>query len=231
MWSWRHGNVCCGQDIYWQAVVTAQHHSGRWSLCEAIRRCCWSQIGFFSELPAASGYRQASSRDWWGHQQYLQTRGVKGKKKTYMNGCNILQNKRRKKSFLDLSPMILAAVDAPTMMERFGAMNDILDSTYSYILCLDWFSSRAMSHASSSCFSSSSLSIELKPWNHRTSTHWGIWAATMICSCEGRSIDRWQAEVSSPLCGWGCDTDNHDSSIGEDLLQSFIVLAFLQIIS
>lgn len=30
-----------------------------------------------------------------------------------------------------LSPMIFAAVDAPTMMDRFGAMNDILDSTYS----------------------------------------------------------------------------------------------------
>lgn len=97
MWGWRHCNVCWGQDIYWQAVVTAQHHSGRWSLCGAIRRCCWSQIGFFSELPAASGYRQASSRDWWGHQQYLQTRGVKGKKKTYMNSCNILQNKQGKK--------------------------------------------------------------------------------------------------------------------------------------
>lgn len=89
-----------------------------------------------------------------------------------MCSCKILQNKWGKKIFLDLSPMILAAVDAPTMMERFGAMKDILDSTYSYILCLDWFSSRAMSHASSSCFSSSSLSMELKPQNHRTSTYW-----------------------------------------------------------
>lgn len=63
---------------------------------------------------------------------------------------------------LHFSPIILAAVDAPTIMERFGAMKDILDSTYSYILCLDWFNSRAMSQASSSCFSSSSVNIDLK---------------------------------------------------------------------
>lgn len=79
-----------------------------------------------------------------------------------MCNCTVLKNIHLKLIFLHISPMILAAVDAPTMMERFGAMNDILDSTYSYILCLDWFSSRAMSHASSSCFSSSSLSSDLK---------------------------------------------------------------------
>lgn len=30
-----------------------------------------------------------------------------------------------------VSPMILAAVEAPTMMDRLGAMNDMRDSTYS----------------------------------------------------------------------------------------------------
>lgn len=37
--------------------------------------------------------------------------------------------------------------------------------------------------------------------------------------------------VDSPLCSGCCDTDDHDGSIGENLLQSFIVLAFLQIVS
>jgi len=37
--------------------------------------------------------------------------------------------------------------------------------------------------------------------------------------------------VCSPLCGRGGDTDDHYRSIGEDLLQSFIGLAFLQIVS
>lgn len=44
-------------------------------------------------------------------------------------------------------------------------------------------------------------------------------------------IDKPQSSVDSPLCGRGGDTDNHNSGVGEDLLQSFIVLAFLQIVS
>ena len=34
------------------------------------------------------------------------------------------------------SPISLAAMDAPTMIDRFGAMKDIRDSTYSKILAL-----------------------------------------------------------------------------------------------
>lgn len=154
-----------------------------------------------------------------------------------------------------LSPMIFAAVDAPTIIDRFGAMNDILDSTYSYILCLDWFNSRAMSHASSSCFNSSSLSIDLNPWRETKINHhcwcnrqqnWKAsqWSLSELkqrrCVCAPIYIYthikkyiyvyKLQMFSSLPLCGWGCDTDNHNSSIGKNLLQSFIILAFLQII-
>lgn len=34
-----------------------------------------------------------------------------------------------------------------------------------------------------------------------------------------------------PLCSWGCDTDNHDSGIGQDLLESLIVFAFLKVVA
>lgn len=40
-----------------------------------------------------------------------------------------------------------------------------------------------------------------------------------------------QKSVDSPLCGRGCDADNHNCGVGEDLLQGFIVLALLQIVS
>lgn len=145
--------------------------------------------------------------------------------------------------------MIFAAVDAPTMMDRFGAMNDILDSTYSYILCFDWFSSRAMSHASSSCFSSSSLSSDLYPQkknkiNRHCTDDYAIirsidkHVSEILLSWDSEDAVLWVGVksinhrcVNSPLCGRGCDTDNHNGGVGENLLQSFIVLAFFQIIS
>lgn len=34
-----------------------------------------------------------------------------------------------------------------------------------------------------------------------------------------------------PLCGGGGDTDNHDGSIGQDLLEILIVLAFVQAVA
>lgn len=57
------------------------------------------------------------------------------------------------------------------------------------------------------------------------------------CHADRRLADRSneiaksQKSTNSPLCGRGCDTDNHNGGIGEDLLQSFIGLAFLQIVS
>lgn len=44
-------------------AATARHRSGRWSPCGAAGWCCWSQTGFFFELPATSGYRRASLTD------------------------------------------------------------------------------------------------------------------------------------------------------------------------
>lgn len=43
----------------------------------------------------------------------------------------------------------------------------------------------------------------------------------------------WNGEesVGSPLRGWSRDTDHHNGGVGEDLLERFIVLAFLQIVS
>lgn len=54
--------------------------------------------------------------------------------------------------------MILAAVDAPTIIDRFGAMNAILLSTYSNIFNLQLFNSTAMSQASQIASFSSSVS-------------------------------------------------------------------------
>ena len=53
--------------------------------------------------------------------------------------------------------MIFAAVDAPTIIERFGAMNAILLSTYSKIFSLQLFNSTAISHASQIASFSSSV--------------------------------------------------------------------------
>jgi hypothetical protein len=41
-------------------------------------------------------------------------------------------------------PINLAAIDAPTIMDRLGAMNDILDSTYSNIFSLNSLNSTAL---------------------------------------------------------------------------------------
>lgn len=53
--------------------------------------------------------------------------------------------------------MIFAAVDAPTITERFGAMNAILLSTYSNIFSLQLFNSTAISQASQIASFSSSV--------------------------------------------------------------------------
>lgn len=47
----------------------------------------------------------------------------------------------------------------------------------------------------------------------------------------GEILSKPQLSVYSPLCGRGCDTDNHNSGVGENLLQSFIGFALLQIVS
>lgn len=54
-------------------------------------------------------------------------------------------------------PIIFAAVDAPTIIERFGAINAILLSTYSNIFNLQLFNSTAMSQASQIASFSSSV--------------------------------------------------------------------------
>jgi len=54
-------------------------------------------------------------------------------------------------------PIILAAVDAPTIIDKFGAINAILLSTYSNIFDLQLFNSTAISQASQIASLSSSV--------------------------------------------------------------------------
>lgn len=54
-------------------------------------------------------------------------------------------------------PIIFAAVDAPTIIDKFGAINAILLSTYSNIFDLQLFNSTAISQASQIASFSSSV--------------------------------------------------------------------------
>ena len=132
-----------------QVACLEQCRSNRWNLCVAEQQLARNRKVSFFEIQGLERCTKAFSKVLLNLLRHLN-------EKRFLNFSLIIFTDWIFRLNINV-PMIFAAVDAPTIMERFGAMNAILLSTYSNIFCLQLFNSTAMSQASQIASFSSSV--------------------------------------------------------------------------